>query len=86
MENVIVKSRTENEIILNSKTIENLKSRKIKGSPDCTLLDLLIDFYEIYSCKIAGVVLVKDFIRLLQERGNKYAILYGNEIIACLEV
>lgn len=76
--------------VLSKKAADFLKSEKPKGCPynNYTLQDLLWDLIKMYDWKMYGfkVVLISDFIRLLQSEGNSYACMYGDKIISCTEL
>ena len=86
MNNLIKKTPYSTKINLSHETVKNLKSYTPKGCPfqNYTLFDLLMDFIEMHSWKICGVLGVNDFIRVLQDEKYDKAVVYGNAILSCL--
>lgn len=85
-ENYVMSTYFKNSVSLTSATVENLKQFKPKGCSfkDYSLLDLLIDFFKMYSWKFDGTLTIPDFIDMLKAENNAKALLYGDGIIRCL--
>ena len=85
MENniIIVDFAGNSKIIMNRRSVENLKKFVPEGCPfdGYNLMNLLMDLIGMYSWKIYRKIGIADFIRMLQNEGEAKSVAYGDAII-----
>lgn len=91
MEKATVQRRTDGSAVCNisMNIASTLSSYAPRGCPfvDYTMLDLVKDLIIMYSWKVdRGVTMsLTGFMKMLQEEGVTYAVVYGNAVIDIVE-